>query len=145
MTEATLWRPQFYPMVIPVSTAVDAIGRGSFKIKNSKFLCKMITHQIVGASLDFSEANTAIKQDGQYSIHFMDERESWQSQEMLPDISLGSVRHGEWIPLLAPIAFAGSQTIQVRVQNLIDRTPSQLDIFNIGFVFFGVEQLPITP
>jgi hypothetical protein len=144
MTAPQLWRPQFYPITVPVKTDLDSIGRGSFKIKNSKFLCKQISHQIIGASLDFDEANVAIKQDGQYSVRFMDERETWQADEMLPDAAFGSVRTGRWIPLFAPIAFAGSQTIQLNVQNLIDRTPAGVDLFNVHFVFFGVEELPTT-
>ncbi len=144
MTNPILWRPQFYPVTVPVPTALNGVGQDSFKINNAKFLAKQITHEIVGASLDFAEANTAIKQDGQYSVEIKDEREAWQSEPMMPDASFGSVRTGRWIPLFAPIAFAGSQTIQVRVQNLIDRAPSTLDLFNVHFVFFGVELINVT-
>lgn len=138
-----LWRPQFYPLTIDVPVELDAIGNGSFKIRDTRFLCKQITHMIIGADLDFDDPGP-IQQDGQYFVDFKDERETWQSIPMMADAAFGSVRTGRWIQFHAPIAFAGSQAIQVNVQNAIDRTAAEPEIFKVHFIFHGIELLPTT-
>ncbi|MDJ0766295.1 MAG: hypothetical protein QNJ97_25165 [Myxococcota bacterium] len=143
--EPKLWKPQYYPVTIDVPTTQNTSAQASEKINAEPFLLKLVTHQILGATLNVQAppGPGVIYQDGQYLIFFEDERTHWQKSSMVADAAFGSVRHGRWIPLQAPIAFRGNQNIRIQVVNLTDRTASELDFFKVQIVLIGVENLPV--
>jgi hypothetical protein len=138
------YRPLIYGLSITVGDQAGDIGRGSVSINNQPWVMTKITHQITGPTAD--PETSGLYQDGQYLIEFKDEQSNYQNQPIPADILFGSVRSGFIIELPYPIPFAGNKTLTFNLTNLVTRTLTVGNTFDVHLALHGCADWgPLSP
>jgi hypothetical protein len=136
--------PRFIPMEYAVDIECGALAgatqRGQIALNNRPFVLKRIKHQII-VDLENVDKPTDEIQDGLYrldwSIH--ETTRFWKGSIPLADMR-GSIRHGTWLDLDAPVTLPGSETIHAQILN--ERTRGgETDFFTVQVVFEGLERV----
>jgi len=131
--DPTIYKVQYYPINIQVEGFQGGVGSGSVTLKNTPFVLDHITHTIVGA-VDRDD------QDGQYSILWRDDRNTYMRNPVMANAGFGSVYCGPLILLPLRQFFKGSTTFTVDIVNFRNRGSSPFPPWNLQIVFHGFER-----
>lgn len=133
----------FVPMKFSVNVAVaetqGAEGRGQVAINDRPFVLQKITHQIVpGAIIEEDDVTGWRYQDGLYTLDWSlyEQARFWKGIPMMADAAYGSIRDGNWIPLTAPVALSGNQTLHVIIRNIVARQ----NPFYVQVIWHGIQR-----
>ena len=98
------------------------------------FILTEIRHVIISDG-----TGNAPTQDGAYKIDWSEQGTTrfYKGPVLNADAAFGSVRHGRWRKLNAPLKFGVNVTLEARVINSITRT----DPFTVQVQFHGIEPL----
>lgn len=118
--------PMEYPIDIVVPGVVGATAKGSVPLNNRPFVLHKIKHMIIIRSYDPNAPilmpawlNTFLNQQhGMYRIDWSihETARFWKGQPPLAD-TFGSIRHGIFDPLDAPLVIDGNETLNVQITN----------------------------
>lgn len=136
----------FKPMIFDVDVRIGRLigdkGSNSVSINDKPFIIQWITHQIKDPYQPDPDPNFSVQQqqDGLYRIDWSlyQQERYWQGTPPMADTAFGSVRHGRWIRLPAPVALEKNRTINVDVTNEKFRHASK-DEYTIHIEFHGLE------
>lgn len=129
--------PKFFPKSYPVDINVglnegDQAG-GTVKLDRD-FVLTGIRHQIID---DGSGAAAPAVQDGAYRLDWSEQntRRFYKGAIPMADAAWGSVRHGIWKDLDAPIKFS----IHVTLETIIVNTFTRSNPWKVQVIFVGLE------
>ncbi len=131
------FRPMIFDTFVEMEKEDGYVGKNAVPINDKPFILEMVTHQITKPIVFDAVYGYAEEQNGLYTIDWSlyNQDRYWQGDPPMADAAFGSVRHGIWIPLRAPIALEKNRTINVAVGNVgLKRTDYQVQI-----LFHGVE------
>lgn len=134
------FRPNVFSTFIEVPQNEGQTGAGTVTIYDRPFIIQRVTHQIT-RPFDFDPAtghnSYGAVQHGQYWIDWsLYERDRyWAGTPPMADSAFGSVRHGIWQDLPAPIALEKSLTLNV----IIGSVQTQRTAYQVQVNFHGVE------
>lgn len=126
-----------FDTIVEVELADGATGKNAVPINDKPFVLEKVTHQIMGPFVFDATHGYAEEQNGLYTIDWSlyNQDRYWQGDPPMADAAFGSVRHGIWIPLAAPIALEKNRTINVVVGNV----GLKLRDYKVQVLFHGVE------
>lgn len=127
--------PKIYPVEIEPGSNEGDSAAGSISLDND-FILTGIRHQIV----DDGSGTQPPTQDGAYRIDWsiQETTKFYKGTPPMADVQFGSVRHGIWKDLDAPIKIGQNRTLQARVINTMTRANPTL---KIEVLFAGLEPL----
>lgn len=143
MQDEEIFSPIVYPVNITVGLNEGDEGRGSVALTDRTFTLIRIKHQIIRSGERDPMGIIRITQDGLYKIDWSlyETRRFWKGDLPLADVAFGSIRHGIFYDLKAPITCEGNQTLNVTVINAWG--PREAD-FIVQVLFEGVERIDRT-
>lgn len=120
--------------------AAGAIGAGSVTVQNFPFLCKRITHAIVGPNgLVLPVALGSYQQDGQYRIRFRTDTHNYMNEPVQAIAGFGGGQFMPFLDLSAPVEMSPKETIQF---DIINDAPRGSEV-TIQIVCHGVEPIEV--
>ncbi len=127
--------PQFFPKSYPVDLNVgqnEGDHQGGTVKLDRDFILTEIRHQII----DDGSGNPIPVQDGAYRLDWSEQntRRFYKGAVPMAD-TFGSVRHGIWKKLDAPIKFSIHVTLETRIINTANRTND----WKVQVLFIGLE------
>lgn len=140
------FRPQMFPIDFDLG---DANGRclpgifaeGSIGLNDRIFILQMITW-VQSADLSYVGSDIGVGQaawahDGLFSIDWSvyNSTRFWKGSIPIAR-QLGSPDHGVWVPLKAPVALPGNETLSVKLTNRVARILG----FSVQVCFHGIER-----
>lgn len=133
------WRPFFYRVVINVPVMAGQSEAGSITINNQPYIWTRLSSQIIGATGD--PEGSGLYQDGQYEIEFKDQQSNYQAQPVPSAAAFGGPGQGFVVDLPFPVPYAGANTLEFRITNLVTRTLiPEADTFPVKIVMCGVAE-----
>jgi hypothetical protein len=129
--------PMQFTVNIDVPAAFGSEARGQVAINDRPFILEFITHQIVPEVLE-PDSQAIFVQDGLYTLDWslFEQARFWKGVPPMADTGYGSIRHGVWIKLPAPVSLPGNETLHVIVRNMFPRE----DPFRIQVIFHGIQR-----
>lgn len=136
-TEIVVDGLKYIPMIFGVDVLVGLNNgdtqAGQISINDKPFILRGIRHQIIqgGVPIPF------LQQDGLYRIDWSlyEQLRFWKGATPFADVAFGSVRHGIWRDLDAPVSLPGNETLHVEIQNGIGRPAP----FQVQVLFCGIQ------
>ena len=131
-------KPMSYEATIDVPVAANGLGVSSVTIRNQPFILSRIKHRILGNTGD--PETSGLYDDGQYLIEWRDEQRTYTNAPINADLLWGPRgMMGDYSPLVYPVYWAGTHTLDFRVTNQYTRvlTP-QAEYFQVQIVLEGV-------
>lgn len=142
-SKAAIELAQFIPMQFIVDVRVpETLGgeaRGQIAINDRPFILQMISHQIIPSLIQGDHDVTGWwYQDGIYRLDWSlyEQARFWKGVPPMADAGFGSVRHGNWIKLPAPVSLSGNQTLHVRIINQVARQEG----YFVQTIFHGIQK-----
>ena len=146
--------PMEYPVDIVVPGTVGATAKGSVPLNNRPFVLHRIKHMIIIRSYDPAAPinmpawlNTFLNQQhGMYRIDWSihETARFWKGQPPMAD-TFGSIRHGIFDPLDAPLVIDGNETLSVQITNEFIMptigTPPAVLPYTVQVKFCGIERI----
>lgn len=130
--------PKQYTVDIEAGQNEGDMAADSVSLDND-FVLTGIRHQLID---DGSGSGNPPVQDGAYRLSWSIQTTTkfYKGSEPMADVAYGSVRHGEWIKLDAPLHIGENRTLEARVINTVNRTQK----FSVQVLFAGLEHAPPT-
>jgi len=134
---------KFIPMQFIVDVRVPEIfggeARGQIAINDRPFILQWISHQIIPSVIDTNhDVSGWFYQDGIYRLDWSlyEQARFWKGVPPMADAGFGSIRHGRWQKLPAPVSLAGNQTLHVRIINQVARQEG----YYVQVIFHGIQK-----
>lgn len=129
------WKDKWYVIPVTCNVLAGAEGENSVSLDARPFICKKITHALVGRQ--------KVDQHGDYNLQIRDDKTAYQNLPINANAMLGSVFDGgPEMFLPKPIVFEGSQVVTVHVQNPRLRTEyGGSGQFIVQVVLHGIEKV----
>jgi hypothetical protein len=129
------WKPKWYLIPVTCDVTAGSEGENSVTLDARPFICKKITHALVGRVKD--------DQHGDYNLMIRDDKTSYQNLPANANAMFGSVFDGgPEMFLPKPIHFNGSSVVTARVQNPRTRTEyGGSGVFNLHVLLHGIEKV----
>ena len=142
MEDEAKFSPIIYPVNITVGENEGDEGKGQVALTDRPFTLIRIKHQIVKSGERDPVGATRITQDGLYKIDWSlyETKRFWKGSMPMADVAYGSVRHGIFYDLKAPVTIQGNETLHVSILNAWG--PRE-DEFIVQVLFEGVERVDI--
>lgn len=128
---------KFIPMSFNVDITVQAQpgdnNKGQISINDKPFILKGVRHQIIDGGIPIP----FLMQDGLYRIDWSlyEQLRFWKGATPMADALFGSIRHGIWKDLEAPVGLPGNETLHVDIQNAVLRPAP----FTVQVLFCGLQ------
>lgn len=131
--------PMQFITEVEVPETVGGEGRGQVAINDRPFILQKITHQIIPSAL-IAEADVTgwAYQDGLYTLDWSlyEQARFWKGVPPMADAGTGSIRHGNWIELPAPVSLPGNETLHVIIRNQVLRQ----EAFKVQVIWHGIQR-----
>lgn len=157
------YTPMEYPVDIVVPGTVGSTAKGSVPLNNRPFVLHRIKHLIIVRSYDPALPgatppgpgipawlNTFLNQQhGMYRIDWSihETARFWKGQPPMAD-TFGSIRHGIFDPLDAPLVIDGNETLNVQITNefimpiIVTVPPGTIPMsYTVQVKFCGIERI----
>jgi hypothetical protein len=135
------FRPISFQVDVEVPGDYGLIGKGQIAVNDRPVIIRSLTHQIAANGWPyFLQAISLFNmQDGLYRIDWSlyETQKFFKGNIPMADAAHGSIRHGVFKPLEAPVFLAGNQTLHVAVQNM---TGPRGAPFTVHIIWHGLER-----
>lgn len=126
--------PKTYTIDIEIGQNESDTGSDSVSLDND-FILRSIRHELI----DDGSGNPPT-QDGNYRLGWSIQTTTrfYKGPDPMADAAYGSVRHGEWTELDAPLKIGENRTLEAQVTN----TQNRANPFKVQVLFVGLEPQP---
>jgi hypothetical protein len=143
MDEQKKYIPMEFPIDIQLRAVVGATAKGSVALNNRPFVLQKIKHQIIIVPFDPATQNLFNLQHGLYRIDWSihETARFWKGTAPPMADTYGSVRHGIWDELPAPLAIDGNDTIYCQLTSEFAAGAPPGTLYTVQVKFCGVERV----